>query len=71
ASDPTGQGYWVSTANGQVSGFGGAPSLGSIPGVPPRPVVSLAATPSGKGYWLTTADGNVYAFGDAAYLGAG
>src|SRR5579883_1542269 len=48
AADPTGQGYWIATANGQVQAFGDAASLGSIPGIPPRPVVSIVPTPSGK-----------------------
>ncbi len=65
-----GAGYWVATANGNVESFGKAPSFGSIPVSPNKPIVSMAATPDGDGYWLVGSDGGVFAFGDAKYLGS-
>jgi hypothetical protein len=61
--------YWVVTAQGQVIGFGGAPSHGDLSGVAHPAVIAIAATPDGGGYWLVTVDGEVHPFGDAARLG--
>jgi hypothetical protein len=70
-SDPTGQGYWIATADGGVFSFGGAAFWGSLGGVHLNaPVVGMAATQDGGGYWLVAADGGVFSFGDAAFLGS-
>jgi len=61
--------YWVVTAQGQVIGFGGAPSHGDLSGVAHPPVIAIAASHDGGGYWLVTGDGEVHAFGDAGHLG--
>ena len=80
---PTGRGYWLARANGDVYSFGDAAYHGSVnqldptvrPGganavALPAPVVSMAASPTGGGYWLATANGEVYSFGDASYYGS-
>ena len=63
-------GYWLATANGQVYGLGGAPSLGGVTTSPNTgPVVGIAASPTANGYWVVTANGSVSALGDAKYYG--
>jgi hypothetical protein len=70
-ADPTGQGYWIDTADGGVFSFGGAAFRGSLGGVHLNaPVVGMAATPDGRGYWLVASDGGVFSFGDAAFRGS-
>jgi hypothetical protein len=72
AASPTG-GYWLAQADGAVTGFGGAPSLGSLTSLgvrPVAPIVGIAATPDGEGYWLAGSDGGVFAFGDARGFGS-
>lgn len=64
-------GYWVATADGQVSAFGSAQNFGSMAGHHlAAPVTGIAATPDGGGYWLVAADGGVFGFGDAHYAGS-
>jgi hypothetical protein len=60
--------YWVVTTQGQVIGFGGAPTHGDLSGSAHPPVIAIAATPDGGGYWLVTVDGEVHPFGDATHL---
>jgi len=68
ASTPSGDGNWVSAADGGVFAFGDAGFHGSMGGTSLfAPVVGMAATPDGKGYWLAAADGGVFAFGDAGF----
>jgi hypothetical protein len=72
ASDPAG-GFWVVGANGAVTGFGGAPSFGSLPGIgisPNLPIVGLVPTSNGGGYTLIGSDGGVFTFGNASYVGS-
>jgi peptidoglycan/xylan/chitin deacetylase (PgdA/CDA1 family) len=70
ATTPTGQGYWLATADGAVLTFGDAVFSGADNGrLPVRAVVGMAATPTGKGYWLLGRDGSVRAFGDAHSYG--
>jgi uncharacterized protein YkwD len=69
AARPTGNGYWLARADGEVFGFGDAPWLGSA-GPLAKPIVGMAATTTGKGYWLTAADGGIFAFGDAVFKGS-
>lgn len=64
-----GDGYWIASANGSVSHFGGAGSHGSQPTPLPFPVRSLVSTPDDGGYWLATSDGRVLHFGDAGSYG--
>ena len=73
---PSGQGYWIATADAQVFAFGDAvlqAATGASPagrrqpeGAPPKPTgptVAIAASPDGKGYWLLGRDGGVFSFG--------
>ena len=62
AARPQDDGYWLLTADGQVTPFGNAPTLGSVQGS--SLAVGLVAAPDGKGYWVLTADGTVTPFGD-------
>jgi hypothetical protein len=56
------QGYWLTTASGQVYAFH-APGRGSLAGKHlASSVVGIAGDPGGDGYWLATAKGHVYAF---------
>ena len=61
---PTGKGYWVLSAAGEVAAFGDAAFRGQLFPLPLQ-AVGLASTPSGLGYWIATADAKVLAFGDA------
>jgi hypothetical protein len=70
ASTPDGNGYWTTTASGQVTGEGDAANFGSVTSALRAPIVGIAATPSGKGYWLVASDGGVFTFGDAQFFGS-
>ena len=70
ASTPDGNGYWATTASGQVVAEGDAANFGSVT-IPLRaPIVGIGATPSGHGYWLVASDGGVFSFGDAQFFGS-
>jgi hypothetical protein len=69
---PSGGGYWVTNAAGQVYAFGDAPYLGGAAWdafLSGQRVVAISATPTDKGYWLFTADGRALRFGDAQLFG--
>jgi SpoIID/LytB domain protein len=71
AANLAGGGYWITAANGAVTGFGGATSYGSAQGLAlVRPIVGMAATPDDKGYWLAASDGGIFSFGDAHFYGS-
>jgi hypothetical protein len=70
ASTPDGNGYWTTTASGQVTNEGDATNYGSITSPLRAPIVGIAATPSGKGYWLVASDGGVFTFGNAQFFGS-
>ncbi len=70
ASDPTGDGYWLVNAAGQVDAHGGAVSYGGLSGPLDAPVSHIVPTVDGRGYWLVAADGGVFAFGDAPFYGS-
>ena len=66
---PSGNGYWVVDATGDVYAFGDAP-ISAVPSLGPgESVTSLSATPGGHRYWLFTSRGRVLPFGDAPFLG--
>jgi hypothetical protein len=69
---PSGSGYWIVHADGEVSAYGAARLFGSLPGlgIDVNNIVGIAATPDGMGYWLVGSDGGVFAFGDATYVGS-
>ena len=78
ASTPTGLGYWLLLADGNVYTFGDAGFFGSMSTLrdaglhidAAAVIVALAATPTGLGYWLVDDRGGVYTFGDARFFGA-
>jgi hypothetical protein len=71
AVSPSGLGYWLVGANGDVYNFGDAGFFGSIGGATiAAPVVGMAPTPGGRGYWLVASDGGIFSFGDARFLGS-
>lgn len=71
ASTPSGDGYWIANAYGDVSVHGAAPDLGSMAGTPLNsPITHVVATADGKGYWLVAGDGGIFSFGDAAFYGS-
>jgi hypothetical protein len=71
ASNPSGNGYWLANAVGDVSSHGGATDYGSIDGGPLNaPIDAIVATSDGKGYWLVATDGGVFSFGDAQFYGS-
>jgi hypothetical protein len=67
ANHPSGSGYWLVDAAGNVFDYGSAPALGGLPSEYGfwDWTVGIAPTASGNGYWLATLDGKVYPFGDA------
>jgi hypothetical protein len=68
---PTGDGYWLCTADGRVYAFGQAQFHGSLAGHDLNAAVAgMLATPTGSGYWLFAGDGGVFAFGDACFHGS-
>ncbi|HLF99104.1 MAG TPA: hypothetical protein VI916_01445, partial [Acidimicrobiia bacterium] len=78
ASTPTGLGYWLLLADGNVYTFGDAGFFGSMSTLrdaglhidAAAVIVALAATPTGLGYWLVDDRGGVYTFGDAGFFGS-
>ncbi len=48
ASTPDGNGYWATTASGQVIDEGDAANFGSLTSPLRAPIVGIAATPSGR-----------------------
>jgi hypothetical protein len=71
ASTPSGDGYWVTAADGGVFAYGDAGFFGSAGDIRlNRPIVGMAATPSGRGYWFVATDGGVFAYGDARFFGS-
>ncbi|HEX2039016.1 MAG TPA: PQQ-dependent sugar dehydrogenase [Acidimicrobiales bacterium] len=71
ARTPTGDGYWLTAADGGVFAFGNARFHGSMGGTRLNaPIVGTAAHPSGAGYWLVASDGGVFAFGNARFHGS-
>ena len=65
AGTPSGQGYWMVSAQGEVITYGDASSFGSVSGPLHAPVIGMAAPPNGLGYWVTDLNGTVYGFGSA------
>lgn len=66
ASTPSGAGYWLVSAEGQVFAFGDAANHGSPAKAPIGKVIEVLATKTGRGYRLVTGHpGEVLNFGDA------
>ncbi|HEX4162628.1 MAG TPA: hypothetical protein VHZ05_09025, partial [Acidimicrobiales bacterium] len=64
-------GYWLSSWNGNVAGFGDAANYGSMYGTNLNsPIIGITATHDGAGYWLQGSDGGIFTFGDAPFLGS-
>ncbi|HVX21729.1 MAG TPA: L,D-transpeptidase [Acidimicrobiales bacterium] len=72
AATPDGNGYWVTTAAGQVTAEGDAVNYGSLPGSLQlnSPILGIASTADGGGYWLVGGDGGIFSFGDATFYGS-
>jgi len=71
ATTASGLGYWLTTPDGQVLGFGDAMYFGSMSGVRlNHQVVGIASTPDSGGYWLVASDGGIFTFGDAQFYGS-
>ncbi len=71
AANPSGTGYWVADAAGDVHNHGAAANYGSLTGLPLNaPIVHIVATVDGGGYWLVAGDGGVFALGDAPFYGS-
>jgi Bacterial Ig-like domain (group 3) len=71
AAMPSGGGYWIADAQGDVAGFGSAVNYGSLTGKTLNaPVTHIVSTPDGRGYWLVAADGGTFSFGDAGFYGS-
>jgi hypothetical protein len=69
AGTPTGGGYWIVSANGNVFPFGDAKSFGTLPSlnVNVNNIISIVPVPGGAGYWLIGKDGGLFAFGNAPF----
>ena len=68
-----GAGYYVLGSDGGIFTFGGAPFVGSVPGLNLGATVTalrLAATKTGLGYHILGADGGIFTFGDATFEGS-
>jgi len=71
ASTPSGDGYWVTDAHGDVSAHGDALQFGGMGGAALNsPIRHVIATPDGQGYWLIGSDGGSFTFGDAGFFGS-
>jgi hypothetical protein len=72
-SPKSGAGYYVLGSDGGIFTYGGAPFLGSVPGLNLGAKVTalrLAATRTGLGYHVLGADGGIFSFGDAPFYGS-
>jgi hypothetical protein len=70
-STPTGDGFWVTYADGYVQAIGGAQPAGDVSHLSLQGEVrSGASTPNGEGYWLVGADGGIFSFGNARFYGS-
>jgi hypothetical protein len=71
AATPSGNGYWLANAAGDVSAHGAAVDYGSLAGTTlAAPITHIVSTPDGKGYWLVAKDGGIFTFGDAGFFGS-
>ena len=63
-------GYWVTSTDGNVFPFGGAPSCGTLVQTQlKQPIVGMAGLPT-PGYWLVARDGGIFSFGTARFHGS-
>lgn len=68
---PTGKGYWIVTAKGQVIAKGDAKFQGDMAGKGlNQPIIGMSVTTTGLGYWLVGQDGGIFSFGDAQFFGS-
>src|SRR5439155_18980733 len=63
---PTGAGYYVVAADGQVAAFGDARAAAPAPAG--FRVTGLAVDPDGFGYWMVTGEGYFLTFQEQGYL---
>ena len=73
ARTPSGHGYWLMNAEGQVFPFGDALSFSLLNAFPEgdRPYVSLVAAQNGKGLWALAAGGKVNSLGRVPSVASG
>ena len=65
------KGYWLTTSNGGIFTFGGAPALGSASTLSlNHPIVSMTSAPDKLGYWIVASDGGIFSYGDAGFFGS-
>jgi len=62
------QGLLVLDSSGQITAFGGAMNLGSVPANHPHRLVGLAVSHGGAGYYVADNIGRIYSFGAAGYF---
>ena len=68
ATAAEGSGYWVASAEGQVTNFGSAPPApATLPTATGAPVTAMDATPSGNGIWMATGGQLIGDFGVTCY----
>jgi len=68
---PSGDGIWVTSADGGLVTYGDAVSHGSLAGrALTAPIVGITSTPDGAGYWMVALGGAVYGFGSARLFGS-
>ena len=72
ALHPTGRGYWILRANGEVFAFGDSQYLGAPADKLEAVAVAaeIRATPTGNGYYIVSSDGGVFCYGDAVMHGS-
>jgi cell wall-associated NlpC family hydrolase len=62
--------FWLTTAAGNLYGFG-VPTYGSPGGAPlNRPIVGMVPTSGQRGYWMVASDGGIFSYGNARFYGS-
>jgi hypothetical protein len=68
---PSGSGYWLVEAKGNVDPIGTAPAYGDVSRLRLNaPLVGAESRGLGTGYWLLGGDGGVFTFGQARFYGS-
>jgi len=68
---PSGRGWWLLYADGDVAAVGDAHNYGSAVQLPLNaPIVGGTVLRTGTGYWLVAADGGIFTYGRAQFYGS-